>query len=85
LGGLFVLGIFTRRANAHGAIVGLLASGVVQYVLKKHSNLHDFMFAITGMASCVVIGFMASYLFPRGDRSLENLTLFTRQEERNET
>lgn len=85
LGGLFVLGIFTRRANAQGAIVGLLASGVVQYVLKKHSNLHDFMFAITGMASCVVIGFMASYLFPRGDRTLENLTLFTRQEERNET
>ncbi|MHC4556847.1 MAG: sodium:solute symporter family protein [Planctomycetota bacterium] len=85
LGGLFVLGIFTRRANAHGAVVGLLASGVVQYVLKRHSGLHDFMFAITGMASCVIIGFLASYLFPGGDRSLENLTLFVQRTERNET
>jgi SSS family transporter len=85
LGGLFVLGIFTRRANAHGAVVGLLASGVVQYVLKMHSGLHDFMFAMTGMASCVVIGYVASYFFPGDDRSLENLTLFVQRTERNET
>jgi Na+/proline symporter len=84
LGGLFVLGIFTRRANSRGAVVGLLASGVVQYVLKMHSGLHDFMFAMTGMASCVVIGYVASYFFPGDDRSLENLTLFVQRTERNE-
>ena len=76
LGGLFVLGIFTRRANGPGAIVGLLASGMVQYAVKTHTELHSFMFALTGMVSCVVIGYLASFLFPRADRSLDDLTLF---------
>ncbi len=40
LGGLFVLGIFTRRANGPGAIVGLLASGMVQYVMVNHEWDH---------------------------------------------
>jgi len=77
LGGLFVLGIFTRRANGNGAIMGLLASGVVQYIVKTHTELHSFMFASTGMVSCVVIGYLASFLSQRADRSLDDLTLFT--------
>jgi SSS family transporter len=77
LGGLFVLGIFTRRANGPGAIVGLLASGVVQYAVKTHTALHSFMFALTGMVSCVVIGYLVSFFFPRAARDLDDLTLFT--------
>jgi SSS family transporter len=78
LGGLFVLGIFTRRANAQGAVIGLLTSGILQYVFKRHSGLHDFMFALTGMASCIIVGYLASRLLPGGARNLDNLTLFTR-------
>lgn len=77
LGGLFVLGIFTRRANGPGAIVGLLASGLAQYAVKTHTPVHSFMFALTGMAACVVIGYVASFLFPGAQRPLDGLTLFT--------
>ncbi len=77
LGGLFVLGIFTRRANGPGAIVGLLASGIVQYAMKSYTELHSYMFAFSGMVSCVVIGYLASFLFSGTERDLEGLTIFT--------
>ncbi len=81
LGGLFVHGIFTRRANAQGAVIELLTSGILQYLFKRHCGLHNFVFALTGMASCVVVGYLASLLPPRGGKNLQGLTLYTRSPE----
>lgn len=75
LAGLFILGIFTRRANAPGALIGLAASALVQYLVKAHTGLIFFLYASTGLLSCVVVGYLASLLFPVHRKALPGLTL----------
>jgi SSS family transporter len=64
LGGLFVLGIFSRRANGTGAIAGLIASSVIQYWVATYTDLHIFLYGGIGLCSCVVIGHLASLIIP---------------------
>lgn len=77
LGGLFILAIFTRRASSKGAMIGLLASAIVQYFLEAHHIVHGVMFAATGMIVCFVIGYIASLMFPCKDKQLAGLTLYS--------
>jgi Na+/proline symporter len=75
LAGLFILGIFTRRANAPGALVGLAASAVVQYLVKTHTNLIFFLYSTTGLLTCVAVGYAASFLFRGRAAPAAGLTL----------
>ncbi len=75
--GLFLLGIFSRRAHGVGAVVGLLASGVVQFTVKYYTPIHFMLYTFTGMASCVVIGYIVSLVVPAKRKSLDGLTLST--------
>jgi len=77
LGGLFLLAIFTRRTHGLGAIVGLVASGAVQYLVKTRLSLDPRFLAVTGIVSCVVIGYVASLLIPARRKPLDGLTLYT--------
>lgn len=61
LGGVFVLGIFSKRATGTGALIGLLFSGAFQYLIKEYTDIHLLMYAFTGMISCIVIGYLASF------------------------
>ncbi len=60
LGGLFLLGICTRRANGFGAVVGLIVSGFVQWYVKEFTAAHFFLYAVTGTLSCLIVGYLAS-------------------------
>ena len=64
LGGVFLLGMLSKRANGVGAVVGIVASGMIQWVVAKFTNLNLLLFTTTGLISCLVIGFLVSYLFP---------------------
>jgi SSS family solute:Na+ symporter len=79
LAGVFALGIFTRRANAPGALAGLVASAGVLYLVQRHTPVHFFLYAAIGVAACVVTGYMVSLLTPSVKPSVEGLTIFTRQ------
>lgn len=61
LGGVFLLGIFVKRANGRSAIIGLVASGIIQYLVKEFTDVHLLLYAFTGMVSAVVIGYLASF------------------------
>ncbi len=76
LGGLFLLGIISRRANGTGAIIGLLGSAVVQYFVRQYEPVHLLLFTFTGVVSCLVIGFLASLVF-KSDRPTTGLTIYT--------
>lgn len=67
LGGLFLLGIMSRKANGTGAIIGLVASSFIQYFVATYTDLHLFLYAAVGLISCVVIGHVASLVI--NDRS----------------
>lgn len=73
LGGLFLLGILSKRANGTGAIVGLIGSGVVQYFVQKYLPIHLLLYTFTGFVSCMAIGYAASLAIP--EKAKERYTL----------
>ena len=75
LGGLFLLGIFTRRANGPGAVVGLLVSGAAQYLLKELTEVNFLLYSATGIVSCLITGYAASLVIPAAKKDLRGLIL----------
>jgi len=75
--GIFVLGIFTRRANNFGVWVGTAASVAANYYAKIHLDLHAAVYLSFGVFTCIVVGYLASYLAPKHARNLDGLTVFT--------
>lgn len=67
LGGLFLLGLFTKRANGTGAVIGLVASAFVQYYVKAYTDIFLLLYTFSGLVSCFVIGYVASLLFSERD------------------
>ena len=77
LGGLFLLGIFTRRANAAGSMVGALAGATVMGTLPLYTRINGYLYAAIGLTSCVVIGLLASTILPGRKKSIDGLTIYT--------
>ena len=69
-----MLGILSRRAHGVGAIVGLVASSVIQYVVSSSTHLHLFLYAAIGLISCEVIGHVASLVI-KDDSNIEGKQL----------
>lgn len=74
IGGVFLLGIFTKRANAAGAIGGLLVSGIGQYFINKYTPLNFLLYAFTGLIICFVTGWLISICFPGSQKNTAGLT-----------
>ena len=81
LGGLFVLGVATRRANGAGALTGALVGAAVMFCLWKFTRVNGYIYAAVGIATCFVSGYIASLVLPSRQLDLSNLTLFTMQRE----
>ncbi|MCU0871262.1 MAG: sodium/solute symporter [Pirellulaceae bacterium] len=75
ISGLFILGIFTRRANGPGALLGALASASAVWAV--HPHVHFYWYAFTGIVTCVVVGYLASFCFPRANKDITGLALDT--------
>ncbi len=73
ISGLFILGIFTRRANGPGALLGALASASVVWLV--HTRMHFYWFAFTGISTCVLVGYAASFCFPCANKDTTGLAL----------
>jgi SSS family transporter len=75
LSGLFILGIFTRRASSFGAWAGALGSGLVLWWVIHCTRVHFFLYSAVGCVACVAIGYVASLARPhRG--AVDGLTVF---------
>nr|WP_229095400.1 sodium/solute symporter [Alistipes sp. D31t1_170403_E11] len=77
LGGLFLLGLVTRRANATGALCGLVGSIIVQTLVTQHQWVNLLLYSTTGFIACFVIGYVVS-LFTGGSdpKHTDNLTIY---------
>ena len=77
LGGLFLLGITTTRANAMGAFIGLFAGVGVMIWIWQATETNGFLYSSIGLLTCLIIGYAVSVFLPAQQKNLENLTLHT--------
>jgi SSS family transporter len=77
LAGVFILGIFTRRATGAGALVGIVAGAILSLFAWLFTPVHFYLYAAIGIAGCFLVGYLASLISPAPTRSLDGLTIFT--------
>ena len=77
LGGLFVLGAVTKRANSTGALTGALVGAAVMFSLWKFTPINGFLYTASGITVCVVVGFTTSLLTGPPANDLAGLTIHT--------
>ena len=63
LGGVFLLGLLTKKANSNGALIGILVSFFTQVLISNYGVVHLLLYAASGVISCFVIGYTASLIF----------------------
>jgi len=78
--GLFCLGIFTRRANGKGAMIGAILGAVGLFFIQQYTPVHLLLHAFLGIVCCFVTGYMASLFFRTDQRAIDGLTLYTLKE-----
>lgn len=77
LGGLFLLGLVTRRANAAGALAGLAGSVAVQTLVTQYQWVNLLLYSTTGFIACFVIGYAVSVLTGGSPKEkTDNLTIY---------
>ena len=76
LGGLFVLGMLTRRANAIGAISGALIGVVVMFCLWKTGAVNGYLYTFCGIITCFITGYIVSIITPSSKADISGLTVF---------
>jgi len=81
LAGMFVLGIFTRRANGPGACLGAVIGTTGIFVVMKCTDLHKMLYPVIGLVGCVIMGYLVSLLVTAlsnsEPRNLSGLTIHT--------
>ncbi|MDB4474754.1 sodium:solute symporter [Opitutaceae bacterium] len=77
--GTYALGMFTRRANWQGALLGTAASVAVAIFLAPYVSA--ILLNPAAVASCMIVGYFSSYLFPAPTRSLKGLTVLSESPE----
>ncbi|MFN3166208.1 MAG: sodium:solute symporter family transporter [Phycisphaeraceae bacterium] len=77
LGGLFVLGVVTQRANGPGAFVGAVVGAGVMFCLGSYTEVNGYLYTSIGITTCFVVGLAASFVLPEKAKPKMGLTLFT--------
>jgi SSS family transporter len=60
LAGIMALGVFTKRGNGVGAVVGAAVSMAVVYSVYEFTEIHFFLHGAIGFISSFLIGYLAS-------------------------
>jgi SSS family transporter len=77
LGGLFALGVLTRRANQTGALVGALVGAGIMLCLWRFSAINGYIYTAAGITACFVVGYVASLPFGPPQKKLTGLTIYS--------
>ena len=79
--GAYTLGMFTRRANSPGVAIGVAASIVLTTIAWSMKLVHPYFYLAISILLCIVIGYLASLMFPAPTRSLRGLTIYADEAE----
>ncbi|GGZ37648.1 sodium:solute symporter [Echinicola pacifica] len=76
LGGIFLIGMLSKKVNGKGALIGLILSAIVQIGVKFHTDLSIHLYALTGLLSAISFTYLFS-LFFTDFKDLKGLTIHT--------
>lgn len=62
LGGLFLLGFLTRKANSTGAMTGAILGTIFMFYLWKYTSVNGYLYTSCGITACFVSGYLTSLL-----------------------
>ncbi|MEW6156504.1 MAG: sodium/solute symporter [Verrucomicrobiota bacterium] len=82
ISGLFLLGVFSRRAHGRGAMAGALASAALVGLIYFYKLTSIWLYSLVGVLSCVLLGWLASRLLPGPRMAPDGLTIHTLERER---
>jgi solute:Na+ symporter, SSS family len=78
LGGIFLAGILIKRVNGKGAVLGLIASALIQILVKYQTELSIHLYAFTGLVSAVLFAYLFSLFFEKpSEKKLNGLTIYS--------
>ena len=66
LGGLFLMGIFTRRIGTRSALTGFIGCVAVLLLFHRFSHVTSTLYGFLGLISCFLIGWLSSFVFGKG-------------------
>lgn len=75
LTGIFMLGIFTTRANSWGAMAGAIAGFIAALLTHYKTDINLFLFGAIGAVTCVIVGYIVSLITPDDHAELKGLTI----------
>lgn len=65
LGGIFFLGLFTKRATAPGTLIGAVCGTIATAAVMWGTKVHFMWYYVIGMSVCIVVGYALSLLLPK--------------------
>lgn len=77
LGGLFILGAATTKANATGAIGGAFLGAIAMFCLWNFTAVNGYIYTASGIAVCVGAGYAISLISGSQENDLQGLTIYT--------
>ncbi len=63
LGGMFLLGMLTKRANSTGTIIGLVLSALLLWYVSVYTPINFLLYSFIGVGSCFIFGYIFSLIF----------------------
>jgi len=81
LGGLFLLGFLSKKANSTGAICGIIASMIAQFIVIRTQAVNLLLYSSVGFITCFVIGYIVSIITGGPRKDINHLTIGTLKKE----
>lgn len=69
LGGMFLLGMLTKRANGVGTLLGLVVSAVLIWYISVFTEINFLMYSFFGVASSFIFGYVFSLMFGNKEKA----------------
>jgi len=76
LAGVFILGIFTKRANARGVMYGLISGVIMVWLAKTYTDISVYLYGAISVMTTVLVGFVMS-MTGKQTKELQGLTYST--------
>jgi len=73
IAGIFILGIFIKKANWKGALIGALLSVIVLAFVKYNTLINFYIYPLIAIPTCIITGFIFSLILPVKQNDITNL------------